>query len=117
MSGTVCCTGFSLSGSTGSGTLGRFWSAFKHRSTASCISRSSDWPAYVCRSTGTCASRRAPNCMVRLSNTGPERPNGNRFKLEALTVRPGELFMGEGTHRVGSERDYAISGGTQGSAH
>ena len=59
----------------------------------------------------------SPNCVVRLSNTGPERPNGNRFKLEALTVRPGEYFMGEGMHRIGSERDHAISGGTQGLAH
>ncbi len=60
----------------------------------------------------------SPECVVRLTNMGPERPGGNRFKLEALTVRPGDYDMGEGMHRSGSEHANLIDSGVAlGSAH
>ncbi|KAK9833339.1 hypothetical protein WJX81_007962 [Elliptochloris bilobata] len=49
----------------------------------------------------------SPECVVRLSNVAPERADGNRFKLEAFTVRPGDLYLGEGMYHFGSER-YAL---------
>ena len=48
-----------------------------------------DWHLHVTAS---------PQCVVRLTNTGPERPGGNQFELAALTVRPGKLNGDEGTH-------------------
>ena len=59
-----------------------------------------------------------PECVVRLTNVGPERPGGSRFKLEALTVRPGDYFMGEGMHKWGSERARLVEqGGPLASSH
>ena len=47
----------------------------------------------------------SPQCVVRLTNTGPERAGGNRFKLEAFMVRPGDLEVYEGMQKFdGSER-------------
>ena len=43
-------------------------------------------------------------CVVRLTNVGNVRVAGNRFKLEAFTVRPGTYHMAEGLHQFGSER-------------
>ena len=43
-------------------------------------------------------------CVVRLTNVGPKRAGGNRFKLEAFTVRPGAYHMVEGLFQMGSER-------------
>ena len=43
-------------------------------------------------------------CVVRLTNVGNVRVAGNRFKLEAFTVRPGTYHMVEGLHQFGSER-------------
>ena len=43
-------------------------------------------------------------CVVRLTNVGPKRPSGNRFKLEALTVWHRDLSMGKGVQLRGSER-------------
>ncbi|KAK9833295.1 hypothetical protein WJX81_004179 [Elliptochloris bilobata] len=68
------------------------------------------WKHHMCiKEHGHIKVTPSTECVVRFTNVAPERAGGNRFKLEAATVRPGSYYMGEGLYHFGSER-YAENG-------